>query len=167
MLSAIILTAVLPALCIYSCFSDMFSMRISNQVCLAILGLFGVFVLVSGMPLMDAGWHLLAGLIVLVVSFGLFAAGWIGGGDAKLVAVIAVWTGFGQLWEYLAISSALGGALTIALLLVRSRPLPAFALRQSWMFRLHDKKAGVPYGMALGATALFVLPHSSVWRFAL
>jgi prepilin peptidase CpaA len=167
MLNSIILLVVLPVLCMYSCFSDMFAMRISNRVCLAILVLFGVFVIASGMPMAVAGWHLLAGLVVLLVSFSLFATGWIGGGDAKLVAAIAVWTGFGQLIDYLAVSSLLGGALTLALLMARSYPLPAFAVRQAWISRLHDRETGVPYGMSLGVTAVLILPFSSVWQYAL
>jgi prepilin peptidase CpaA len=167
MINALILMVLFPVLCMYSCFSDMFAMRISNHVCMAILGLFVVFVIASGMPFAVAGWHLLAGLIVLSISFGLFAFGWIGGGDAKLVAAIAVWTGFDQLWEYLAISSLLGGVLTLALLAVRAHPLPAFALGQTWISRLHNRKTGVPYGMALGVTALLILPHSTVWQYAL
>jgi prepilin peptidase CpaA len=158
-----ILLVLVPALCTYACFTDMFAMRISNRVCLAILALFGVFAIVSGMPLALAGWHLLAGLIVLCVSFALFASGWIGGGDAKLVAAISVWIGFGQLWEYIAISSVLGGFLTMAILAMRSHPLPAFAANQPWVMRLHDKKSGVPYGIALGVTALIIWPHSSFW----
>jgi prepilin peptidase CpaA len=163
MITSSILLVLVPVLCAYSCFSDMFSMRISNRTCLAILALFGVFALASGMPLALVGWHLLAGLLVLCISFALFAGGWIGGGDAKLVTVLSVWIGFGQLWEYIAISSVLGGFLTVAILAARSHPLPAFAARQPWIQRLHDKKSGVPYGIALGVTALILWPHSSFW----
>jgi prepilin peptidase CpaA len=157
-----ILMVLVPALCAYSCFSDLFEMRISNRTCLSIVALFGVFAAATAMPLAIIGWHLLAGLAVLVVSFTLFAAGYIGGGDAKLVAAISVWVGFGQLWEYIAISSVIGGFLTLAILAVRKHPLPAFAVKQAWIMRLHDKKSGVPYGIALGLTALIIWPYSSL-----
>jgi prepilin peptidase CpaA len=164
MINSAILLVILPVLCSYACFSDMFSMRISNRISLAIVGLFGVFALTSGMALHDAGWHLLAGFLVLCVSFGLFATGWIGGGDAKLVAALSVWFGFGQLWEYIAVSSILGGFLTLALLFLRAQPLPLFAMSQDWILRLHDRKTGIPYGIALGVTALMIWPHSVVWQ---
>jgi prepilin peptidase CpaA len=166
-LTSVILLGLVPALCAYSCFTDMFSMRISNRVCLSILALFGVFAALTAMPLALVGWHLLAGLIVLIISFTLFATGWIGGGDAKLVAAISVWIGFGQLWEYIAISSVIGGFLTMAILAMRAHPLPAFAAKQNWVIRLHDKKSGVPYGIALGLTALIIWPYSSFWAVAL
>jgi prepilin peptidase CpaA len=161
-ISSVILMILVPALCAYSCFSDMFEMRISNRICLSILALFGVFAAVTAMPLATFGWHILAGLLVLVVSFTLFAFGYIGGGDAKLVAAISVWVGFGQLWEFMAISSVLGGFLTLAILAVRKHPLPAFAAEQPWIMRLHDKQSGVPYGIALGLTALLMWPYSSL-----
>jgi prepilin peptidase CpaA len=167
MITTSILLVLVPALCAYACFTDMFAMRISNRVCLAILALFGVFALSSGMPLALVGSHLLAGLVVLCISFALFAFGWIGGGDAKLVAAISVWIGFSQLWEYVALSSVLGGFLTLSILAIRKHPLPAFAANQPWVMRLHDKKSGIPYGIALGITALIMWPHSSFWAVVL
>jgi prepilin peptidase CpaA len=163
MVTSSIVLGLVPALCAYACFTDMFAMRISNRVCLAILALFVVFIFFSGMPLALAGWHLLAGFIVLCISFALFTFGWIGGGDAKLVAAISVWIGFSQLWDYIALSSVLGGFLTLALLMLRNHPLPAFAVKQPWIVRLHDKKSGIPYGIALGVTALILWPHNSFW----
>ena len=109
-----ILLAGMPMLIVYACFSDLFRMTISNRLCLAIAAMFIVYALLVGMPTGQFFNHLLAGAAVLAFSFALFAFGWIGGGDAKFVAVLAIWLGFGQLWEYLAISSLLGGALTLA-----------------------------------------------------
>ena len=165
MIGTFILLGLFPLLCIYACFSDLFTMRISNRVCLAITALFPFFALSSGMDLNTTGMHCLTGAIVLGVSFSLFATGWIGGGDAKLVAAIGLWIGTGQIWEYIAISFILGGVITVALLALRQYPLPAFATRQGWIMHLHDKKTGVPYGIALGSTSLIILPHSDVWRF--
>jgi prepilin peptidase CpaA len=163
-LAAIILTMALPLLCTYACFSDMFSMRISNRLSLAVLSLFPIFAFAVGMGWAAFGWHVLAGVAVLAVTFALFAAGYIGGGDAKLTAALAVWIGFGQLMEYLLLSSLFGGVLTVAILFLRQHPLPEFAARQSWIMRLHDSKAGVPYGIALGVAALVLFPHSTLWK---
>ena len=35
-----------------------------------------------------------------------------------------------------------------------------FMARQEWIARLHEKGAGVPYGVALAAAALFVYPQT-------
>jgi prepilin peptidase CpaA len=161
-----ILMLALPTLLIYACFSDLFAMKISNRLCLAVVGVFPIFALAVGMPIGMAAWHVLAGLLVLVVSFTLFSFGWIGGGDAKFVAAASLWLGFSQLWEYVAVSSILGGALTLAILGIRGYPLPAPLLRLQWVNKLHDKKTGIPYGIALGVSAVLLLPHAPVWLTA-
>ena len=53
---------------------------------LLLLAGFFIFAVVVGLPLVTIGWHLLAGLTVLVITFGMFTLGWMGGGDAKLAA---------------------------------------------------------------------------------
>jgi prepilin peptidase CpaA len=166
MIAQAILLALLPTLLAYACFSDLFTMRISNRVCLFVLGLFPVAAIVAGMATPAIGMHLLAGLAVLAVSFTLFGFGWIGGGDAKLVAAAAVWFGFDMVLEFLAVACLLGGALTFAILLGRLYPVPAGLRSQGWLMHLHASTTGIPYGIALGAAALILLPHSAVWRLA-
>ena len=60
-----------------------------------------------------------------------------------------------------------GGALTLAILVARGRVLPRFALGWAWAQRLHDRKTGIPYGIALAAAALVALPGSALWTSAL
>src|SRR5262249_28921528 len=110
--------------------------------------------------------HVSAGVIVLVVSFICFANGWIGGGDAKLAAATALWFGFSHLLDYLLIASLFGGALTVLLLQLRRFPLPFWLQDQEWAKRLHDNKAGIPYGVALAAAALFIYPET-IWMKAI
>ena len=56
---------------------------------------------------------------MLVLTFALFAFGWIGGGDAKLAAATAVWIGWHGLSDYGLLASLLGAALTLAILYFR------------------------------------------------
>ena len=42
----------------------------------------------------------------------------------------------------------------------RVMPLPAALAGQEWVQRLHRMDAGVPYGIALAASALFVYPDT-------
>ncbi len=60
---------------------------------------------------------MLCGFTVLLVTFGMFAMGWIGGGDAKLVSATAIWMGWALLLPYLLIASVFGGVLTMLLLM--------------------------------------------------
>ncbi len=166
-LAQFILCAVVPALLVYACFSDLFTMTISNRLCLAVAASFPLLAIIVGLPAEMVMWHMLAGVSVLFVAFALFAFGWIGGGDAKFFAAATIWLGFGQMWEYLALSSILGGGLTLAILAIRRHPLPAPLVRLPWVNKLHDVKTGVPYGIALGLAAVMLLPHGAVWRAAL
>lgn len=152
-----------PALIILAAVYDMFTMTIPNAISLALLALFVVLA-----PLVAPDWitplmHLGAGTLVLAVGLALFAMGWVGGGDVKLAAATVLWVGFSGVLEYLFLAALAGGALTLAILVLRRTPLPAFALSWSWLDRLHDSRNGVPYGIALAAAAIAVLPTTPLW----
>lgn len=161
-----LLLALFPLLMAYAAASDLLSMTISNRVTLLLLIGFLVVAAAAGLSWTQLGWHFAAGLLVLSVTFGMFAAGWIGGGDAKLAAVTALWLGWGSLLEYGIFSSLFGGALTVLLLQFRSFALPRFTARLPWLLTLHHKDTGIPYGIALAAAALVVYPESGLWRAA-
>lgn len=166
-ISLIAVLFVFPAAMAYAAASDIVSMTISNRLCLVLVASFALCAVSVGLTWTELGWHLAAGFLVLAVGFGFFAAGWIGGGDAKLAAATALWFGFDQLLPYVLISSFAGGALTVALLSLRKMPLPRPALEWSWAQRLHNKDEGVPYGVALAFAALVVLPDTAIWRAAI
>jgi prepilin peptidase CpaA len=149
-----------PALMAFAAASDLFTMTISNRVSLMLAGGFLVLAALTGMPLQQVMLHLAAGMVVLVVAFGCFAMGWVGGGDAKVVSAAALWFGFAHLLEYLLYASLFGGALTLLLLQFRQWPLPYALGGQQWLQRLHDKQSGIPYGIALAVGALAVYPQT-------
>jgi prepilin peptidase CpaA len=96
------------------------------------------------MGLHDFLMHLGAGATVLVVAFGCFAMGWVGGGDAKVAAGVALWFGFDHLLNYLLYASLLGGALTLLLLQFQAMAAALPLNGQAWLLRLHDKQSGDP-----------------------
>jgi prepilin peptidase CpaA len=104
--------------------------------------------------------HIGAGAVVLVVAFGCFAMGWVGGGDAKVAASAALWFGFAHLMDYLLYAALFGGALTLLLIQLRQWPLPYPLARQAWLQRLHAKESGIPYGIALAIGALMIYPET-------
>lgn len=156
-----------PALMAYAAVSDLLTMTISNKVSLALTFSFAIFAAWTGLAPVAIALHVAAAALVLAVGFGLFAMGWVGGGDAKLAAATALWLGFGTLLDYLFVASFAGGVLCLALLVVRRYPVPMFALGWHWLSRLRDAKEGVPYGLALGTGALAVYPHCEIWAAAL
>ena len=155
MAAEFLVIVVLPALLALAAGWDLASYTIPNRLQLALVAAFVVFVLATGMT------------PSMVVGFTLFALGYIGGGDAKLFTAVSLWLGFDRdLMSYMLIASVLGGALTLALLALRKVPLPALLTGQSWLLRLHDERAGIPYGVALAAGAFLILPQTEIFRLA-
>ncbi len=151
-----------PALMLFAAWSDLFTMTISNRVSILLVAGFAVMAVLVGLSPADMLWHAAAGLLVLAIAFTCFAFGWIGGGDAKLAAATALWFGFAHLMEYLLIASVFGGALTLALLMARTWPLPLVLANREWAQRLHEPRGGIPYGIALAAAAIVIYP-STIW----
>jgi len=164
MLAQILVLGVFPAAMAYAAASDLLTMTISNKLAVILIAGFYVVALALGMPASAIVMHSIACLAVLSVTFAMFAAGWIGGGDAKFAAAVALWLGFEQLLDYILIASMLGGALTLALLAVRRYALPLVLMKQDWVARLHAPTTGIPYGIALAGAALLVYPHGSIMR---
>jgi prepilin peptidase CpaA len=166
MIVDIIRLMLFPALMAFAATSDLLTMTISNRVALILVGGFFGLAFVADLNAAAILSHMAARCVVLLVSFGFFTRGWIGGGDAKLAAATALWLGFDHLLAYLLYASLLGGALTLALIQFRLVPLPAALARQQWLERLHRKETGVPYGIALAAAALAIYPQTQ-WMTAI
>src|ERR1700675_18876 len=149
-----------PALMAFAAASDLFTMTISNRVSLALAVGFLALALLSGMGPYDILSHVGAGAAVLAVAFACFAMGWMGGGDAKVAASVALWFGFDHLLNFLVYASLFGGGLPLLLLQFPQWPLPYSLISQAWLLRLHDKQSGVPYGIALAIGALMVYPET-------
>ena len=155
-----------PALMAFAAASDLFTMTISNRISLLLVAGFVVLALFGGMSMHAISMHVAAGLVVLTVCFVCFAFGWMGGGDAKLAAAIALWLGFEHLVICLAYTGIAGGILTLLLLQFRNMPLPGPLISQPWLQRLHDRKSGVPYAIALAIGALLIYPETE-WMKAI
>ncbi|MGV8840972.1 MAG: A24 family peptidase [Bauldia sp.] len=153
--------AFFPLVMAYAAMSDVLTMTIPNRVSLVGLAGFAVAAPLAGLDVSEIGMHAAAGAAFLVGGFLMFAFRWIGGGDAKLAAVAALWLGFDHAFEFLLQGALYGGVLTIFIIFARRRPLPAFAIRP-WILRLHDPRSGVPYCLALAAAALVIYPKT-VW----
>jgi len=165
MLTEAISLTVFPAVMAFAALSDLLTMTIANRVSLILVGGFTLLAVLGGMSAADILAHVGAAACVLVVTFALFACGWIGGGDAKLAAAAVLWLGFAHLADYLLYASLLGGALTVLLIQFRALPLPRMLVGREWAERLHRRGGGVPYGIALAVAALLVYPQTE-WMTA-
>jgi prepilin peptidase CpaA len=65
-------------------------------------------------------WHAGGVALMFAIGLALFAAGWMGGGDIKLLVATAAWTGLSGLPSYLVGVALAGGVLALVLLASRA-----------------------------------------------
>ena len=145
--------------------SDLTSMTIPNWISLVLVA--GFFMLT---PFAWQGWavlgtHILVGLTCFTVGVGMFALGWLGGGDAKLFAATSLWWVWGDVWPYDLVYTAIAGGVLAIFLLVGRKYLPVKVLTTDWMHRLFKDEKKMPYGLALAFGALMTLPKSDIYLY--
>lgn len=119
-------------------------------------------------PFLDLSWGqaglaLASGVGVLALGLVLWAPGWVGGGDVKLLAAGALWFGWPDIMTFLLMTVVAGGVLSVVLVLLRSaaRMVPSASPVLSVGVLAPGKPA--PYAVAIAAGALITLPQASVF----
>ncbi len=151
---------VFPLLMIIAGAGDALSMRIPNWLTLLIAVLFIPMALLTGMPWMMIGLHVLAGLGMFVAGFVLFSLGLFGGGDAKLLAAAGLWLGWPDLMPFLVMTAFAGGALALCVALWSAISIASEAKDGSIFRHLGKIKPNVPYGYAFAIGAILAFPDS-------
>ncbi len=125
---------------------------IPNTLNLFLLGLYPFAAYFLGL---DWPMALLAAGITLLIGMGIFALGFMGGGDIKLMVILVLWTGWHMATvNFLFLTGVCGGLLVMLLLLARFL-LPT--LFKKGLPRVLTAKEPVPYGIAIAAGFLVVL----------
>ncbi len=158
--SSFILISIFPLLFVMAGIGDFFTLRIPNWLNGLMVVLFFPVALIAGMPLDVMMWHVLAGLLVLAVGMLLFFTIRFGGGDAKMLAVGALWVGWSALLPFSIYTAFAGGALALA--------VAAWIAAKHWyevpisgLFNtVFSHEANVPYGIAIAAGGLMSFSES-------
>ncbi len=146
------IVAAMAGLLLLAAVGDVRYLRIPNWLVLTILALYPAHaVCLHFLGLNAAPWWegpaLLAGAFVLALL--VFQTGIMGGGDLKLMMVLAPWAGFALLPMFLMIV-ALGGGLVAALVLMRQLLFVRDGGARAIL------RAPVPYGVAIAGGGLYV-----------
>jgi len=155
---------VFPVAMAFAAATDLLTMTIPNRISIALVAAFAIAAVLSSVPLdVLLVQHVLVGLAALAVGIFMFSMGWMGGGDAKLLAAVSLWVGAEHIGPYLLDMSLLGGVLALAVLVYRTYvPAERLAIAPVWAVRLHRKGTGIPYGLAIAGAALIIFP-STQW----
>ena len=141
------LVLLVAALLIAAAAEDFFRRKISNITCGAVLVAAFVAMGFSGFSL-DLWQNAVVFLVLLGAGTLLFAGGWMGGGDVKLLAAVGLWVDINAGVWLLATTLIAGGilaAIYIAVRVARGQPLS----------RKYQSK-GIPYGIAIACGAALV-----------
>jgi prepilin peptidase CpaA len=127
-----------------------------------------IMIWAAAAPFLGLGWSgaglsLATFVIVLGLGMALWAPGWLGGGDVKLIAAGALWFGWPNVLIFILFAAAAGGVLALALIALRrlapALPLSAETLAKSAL----APGAPAPYAVAIAAGALLTLPRSALF----
>jgi prepilin peptidase CpaA len=138
-------------------YSDVQTRRIPNALT-AVIAIAGLVRMISARDPLAAAHTFEATAVVFITAFLLFWRGFLGGGDAKLVAAMALLIGYNDLIGFLFLMSLCGGALALAILvqdkfrLQRWRP-PRLAVGPGES----PAQSTVPYGVAIAAAGVITL----------
>lgn len=137
--TAIVPLAALFGLLTWCAVEDIRTRTIPHAAIAAIVLVYAVYALAG-----HADWSsgLIAAGILLVGGFILFYFHIMGGGDAKLIAAMGLWTGLGHIVPFIVYTAIAGGAVTLAVLVIHR-----IKVRNSDSV-VHSAPT-VPYGVAI------------------
>ena len=144
----------LYALLVGAAAMDLWRLRIPNFFPLAIIALYIVWV---GQSASHAGIWQNVVMFAFTLAGGtfLFSLGWLGGGDAKLLAAAALWFDFtGASGLFFCV--ALGGALLSLMFIIVRRLIPAALAARTTAAALKPR-GPIPYGIAISAGAALAI----------
>jgi Flp pilus assembly protein protease CpaA len=107
-------------LLVWAALSDGRTLTIPNRLCLAVALLY-----ITRLPIVGpVDWVIGLGLGFggLLAGFIAFERGWIGGGDAKLIAAVLPWAGITEAGGFLLVTALTGGVLALAILIRHRGP---------------------------------------------
>lgn len=153
---------IFAALMLMAAWDDATKFKISNVFPAALVLLWPVMLITTGAGWQDALIGLGVGLTTLLICMALWAPGWIGGGDGKLIAATALWFSWPDVLSFLGVVVLAGGVLSLSLVMLR-KAAPAFGLIGDRVSGTAlEEGAAAPYAIAIAAGALIVLPGSHI-----
>lgn len=150
-------------LMLIAAWTDMAKFTIPNWIPGAMIALWLLTAPFLGLGWSGAGLSLVTFAVVLGLGIALWAPGWLGGGDVKLIAAGALWFGWPDVLAFILCAAAAGGVLALVLIALRrispALPVSAEVLGKTAL----AQGAPAPYAVAIAAGALLVLPRSALF----
>ena len=139
------LTAILLFLLLLAAIEDGWRLQINDWTSGAIALCAFVALALDG-PIVGLWQNFLLFVVVLVIGTAMFARGWMGGGDIKLLAASALWFDLSNGWKLLVSIAVAGGIVAVLVILLRKLSWPD-RIRQRVL--LLKPGEGIAYGIAI------------------
>ena len=153
------LALLLVALLAIAAIEDAVRLRISNYTSAAILAGAVAAAIIAG-PEMTLWQNLAVFIGLLVIGTPVFAAGLMGGGDIKLLAVTGLWFDLSGAVMMIASVFIAGGLLALLLLAVRMMKWSDATRERVVVLK---RRGGIPYGIAIAGGATLALSLARGW----
>ncbi len=142
------------AILVMAAIGDVRRFRIPNAVSLALLFLYPLHAVFSPHAVLSG---LIAFAVVGAVALVLFARGWMGGGDVKLMAVCALWAGAEQIGLFVVVTALVGALMSLLMMSIHRFSL-ALAFERVGCAHASRVLIGraLPYGVAIAAGGIAV-----------
>ena len=165
---------ILPIMVSLGAMTDIYGYTIPNVFSLIlIIGFYSFAILNPIFSWEMIAYHSLAGFIVLAVTFVLFSFGFLGGGDAKIMAASSLWFGLGDVGHYIVLIVIAGGVLSLLFMIWRrTKPFEIYNKFTPLRNLFHGpecqqdkpmKKRSIPYAIAIAIGFYITLPSSTLF----
>lgn len=156
-------------LMIWASISDIRFYILSNKLCISVVLLYPIFIISlylgdSPPALAYIGWSIGIALAIFAFLIALFAFGFIGGGDVKLIPGVALWAGPALTLNFLLITALCGGLVAILRIsfryikkyLTKDKSSENINLSMSKSSQSKNEENNIPYGIGISAGGLYV-----------
>lgn len=155
--------AVLPmAIWTLCALTDIARFKIPNPYVLILFAGWPAAAFLAPLSLGEAAGALILFAGTLAAGIALYAGRLLGAGDAKLLAVSALWIGPGAASTFFFYTAVAGAVLGVLLIAGRRVPLPEPARSWRWARALHAEERLMPYGVAIAAGGILSFPVSAL-----
>lgn len=139
---------IFAGLLLFAAWSDFKQFIIPNRIPLCLIALYPAFIMTTQSAI---NWPISLAIAGGILALGLifFAAGWMGGGDVKLISATALWAGPEYTLYFLILTAIGGGVLSLTVILWT---------KYAWVIGLSSNEdiKKVPYGIAVAGAGMFV-----------
>lgn len=142
-------TVAIFATTLLGCASDVRSLKIPNLYSIIVLAAF-VPAFLATPELFNKWWeHLAAMAAIFAITYLMFVAGMMGGGDTKLGTALALWVGLPGVLPYVIWMGFSGGIVALLSIYFKKKKPFKTPRAGSWAAQVQEGRNAVPYGLAI------------------